>query len=145
MVESVSSLRSSGSLSIFGACSKIHFSNISDFKEFCSQPFCLTNSDFPSLCFSDLSANKMFDIPLLSFDTKIFLFVLNLSYIVLIHPSTLQFPLWSLTGQIPCAMNFSLKFLNVSLLNAAPGSVQILIGIPFSDTYSNKFRSFYRC
>ena len=139
IVESASSLKSSGSISICGSCSKIHFSIIRDFSVFGFLPFCFSNADLPSGPFSDLNANKIFEMPFLSFEINIFLFVLSLSFIVLIIRSTFPFPRWSLTGQMTCSISFSLQnVLNFSLLNAVPGSVRILFGIPFFDMYSTK-------
>ena len=98
---------------------------------------CYSNADFPSRLFSDLRAKRIFEIPLLSSEIKIFVFVLSLSFFVLIILSTFPFPLWYLTGQITCSMNFSLQNdLNFSLLKTVPGSVLILLGIPYFAMYS---------
>ena len=70
---------------------------------------------------------------MLSFSKYIFLFALNLSFIVLINCSTFPLPLWSYTGHLTCFMKyFSQNLRNSLLVKAVPGSVLIYLGIPLS-------------
>ena len=73
IVESASSLKSSGSISIAGSFSKIHFSIKRDYGVFGFLTLRFLNADFPSEHFSDLSANSIFGNP--SFSLEICFFV----------------------------------------------------------------------
>ena len=139
IVESTSSLKSSGSIWSWGSFSKKHCLIIADFSVFDFLPICLSEADVLSTLFSVLSAKSIFDNPDVSFWTTIFPFVLSLSFNVLIILSTFPLPQWSRMGQIMCWMNLSLQNCwNFSPLNTVPGSVLILFGIPFVAMYSNK-------
>ena len=134
IVESASSVEFSGSISICGSSSEKTLSIIADFNVFGILPTCFSKTEFPLIPFFDLSADKMFDIPVFSRSIMI-CFRPNLLFLVRIIRSTLPFSRWSLSGHIICLINFSLlKGLNISLLKNMLGSVHILFGIPFAAT-----------
>ena len=77
------------------------------------------------------SAKRVSDSPVLSFVITIFLFLLNLSFIVLVKRSILPFPLWSSIGHSTWFIyHFLQNSLNFSLLKIVAGSVFIVFGMP---------------
>ena len=81
---------------------RINFLIIANFKVFGCPHVCCSHADSLSTPFSDLNANTIFDIKLVSRCTMMLLFVVSLLSAVLIFLSTLPFPLWSRMGQIMC-------------------------------------------
>ena len=101
--------------------------SLSNFSVFGCLPVCFSNADLPSVLFSDLRANSIFDISFESRCTMMCLFLLSLMFTVFIILSNIPFPLWTQIGQITCWMNLSARNrLRVSPVKTVPESFRFL-------------------